>query len=95
MVVNYFHFVGISIAPIKTDAILFVDPDAELSFAIATQLFQPVAGWNHQILQGQRGVQHIELLQCLAMEPGWEPLAPSRHPKHFGFSISEPGNHVL
>jgi hypothetical protein len=42
---------GIPIAPAEADSPLIIDPDAVLTGAITTQLFQPIAWWQCQVLE--------------------------------------------
>jgi hypothetical protein len=51
MVVCYLNVIGIPAFPDKADAPLIVNPDAILSFTIAFQGLQSVAGRNFEILK--------------------------------------------
>ena len=57
MVVDDFHIVGVAIPPNEADAILIIDSDAVLAFALAVQSLQPVSGRNIQIIQRHGGMQ--------------------------------------
>jgi hypothetical protein len=49
VVVRDFDFVGMIIHPSKADAILVVDPDAELSYAVTPETLEAVPRWNAQL----------------------------------------------
>jgi hypothetical protein len=44
VVIDNFDFVGIAIAPSKTDLVLIVDPQAPLARPVASQLHQHISG---------------------------------------------------
>jgi len=46
MVVRDFDLVRIAILPLKTDAILLIDPNAVLSLTVPVQSLQPVTRWH-------------------------------------------------
>src|SRR6185295_13507328 len=58
VVVDDLHFEGVVLAPFKTDSPAVVDPDAVLPSAVAFQCLQTVPGWNPQIQQALRVVEH-------------------------------------
>jgi hypothetical protein len=49
MVIDDLDHLSATVPPDKADAPLIVDPDAVLSSAIASQDFEPVAGWGAEI----------------------------------------------
>jgi hypothetical protein len=51
MVIHDFDALGTVVAPYEADAPLVIDPDAVLAGALATQQFQPIAGWRRQVAQ--------------------------------------------
>jgi hypothetical protein len=61
MIISDFNFKSIAITPHETDAILVVDPNAMLSFAIPLQGFQMVARKYGKIRKSNRCVDLHEL----------------------------------
>jgi hypothetical protein len=61
VVVRDFDFVGITILPRETDAVLIVDADAVLASAVAFQALQPVPGRDRQIRQVPSPIDLIQL----------------------------------
>src|SRR6516225_543020 len=58
----------------KTDAPLIVDADAPLTFAVATQGFQSVAGRHAKIVERMGVLDHLQLAlgdSCKCLEPPW------------------------
>ena len=64
VVVNDFDFVRIAIPPFKTNPPLIVNPNAVLSLAITSQLFQSIARRSTQIDETFRGVEEQEFSVC-------------------------------
>jgi len=93
VIVHYFHNMRISIAPHKANSILIVDSDAVLAFPASAELFQPVPRGYAQILQCQRGVEDVELLQSLPIQLRGKTLASARRPKSLGVRIPESRDH--
>jgi len=60
VIVNDLNIGRTRIGPSETDPKLIVDPDAVLSFPVASQSLKSVAGRNPQVLQNMRLVQLIE-----------------------------------
>jgi hypothetical protein len=89
MVVDDFHIVGIAVPPYEADAILIIDSDAVLTFALAVQSLQPVSRGNIQIIQRHRGMQQEKLLQCTHFQIGGNPSASPRLPKLLRIRIPE------
>ena len=95
MVVNYLHIVGILFLPAEADAPLVVDPDAELSPAVALQRFETVATRYTQHLETSSRINQLELAsrRCLNL---------SRQPPNFdaleyggGMLVGEASDPVL
>jgi hypothetical protein len=61
MIIDNFDVVSVTIAPYETDPPLVVNPNAVLTSAAATELFQVLAQRNPQVLQRLLVVQHREL----------------------------------
>ena len=68
MIIHDFHFVGIPLAPDKTDAPLVVDADAVLSSSAAVKRFQVIAWWRPQIPKLRGNVQLSQLTLCHSLE---------------------------
>jgi hypothetical protein len=66
--------------PAEAHAELCVDPDAELSGAIASERFQPVARWYSEIFQPARDLQLSELASRYRFDvrPTLDPAAVSQ-----------------
>jgi hypothetical protein len=93
MVVDDFHVVGVAISPLEADAILIIDSDAVLTFALAVQSLQPVSGRYTQIIQRHGGMQQEELFQCPHFQIGGNPSTSPRLPKLLRIRIPEACNH--
>jgi hypothetical protein len=63
MVINNFNVVGMTANEAETYSPLIVDANAPLACAVALQLLQTVIGWNSQVLQLFRTVEHGQLAQ--------------------------------
>jgi hypothetical protein len=61
MVVRDFDFVGITVLPAKTHAVLLIEPDTVLAGPITTEPFEPVPRRNLQLLQSPDPVQLVQL----------------------------------
>jgi len=61
VVVHYFHTIGVSALPYKTDAPLVVYPDTMLSGATSLKLLKPVGEGHSQEFQLTRCGNHFEL----------------------------------
>ena len=61
MVVDDGDIECISVSPTKADAPLVVDPNAVVAGAIATELLQPIARWDPQIVELRAGIELDEL----------------------------------
>jgi hypothetical protein len=93
VVVHDLHVEGIPFTPLEADSPLIVDPDAVLAAAVASESFQPVAGWHTQIGKTLGVVQHSQLSpRCLLDIPAKSPdHFPS--PDTFGVSVPEGSDH--
>ncbi len=60
MVVHDLHIVSIAVSPLKTYAILVVDPNRVLTLTGALKVLKPVARWNSQIIQSCGGMNHVK-----------------------------------
>ena len=89
MVVDDFHTVGVAVPPHEADVILIIDSDAVLALALAVQSLESVSGGNIQIIQGHRGMQQEQLLQCPHFQIGGNPWASPSSPKLIRIRIPE------
>jgi len=63
VIIRDLNFVRVTLAPLETNAVLIVDANAVLAFAIAAQPLKPVAGRNEKVCQGRSRVQHLQFLE--------------------------------
>lgn len=78
MIIRDLYVVGPVFAPEETNAVLIVNPDAVLSFAISSQRFEAISWRDPQIIQSGGGMNHIELSsrdRCNARPAAAFPLA--------------------
>src|SRR5699024_8343462 len=52
---NDLHLLRSGVVPHKADAPLVVDPDAVLSYSIALERLEPIAGWDAEVFERARG----------------------------------------
>src|SRR5271165_1357998 len=93
VVIHYLNIVGVSIAPNKADAVLVVDANGMLSFAITPQLLQVVAGWHAKVLNCERSIQDHQFSSCNFTKIGRNAAAPACSPERFSIVVSEARNH--
>jgi hypothetical protein len=74
VVIHDFEVICVAVSPHKTDAELIVNAYGILPFAIAVQCVQPVSGWNPEILQSARRVNHCEFSFRYGAQIRWRPL---------------------
>ncbi len=65
VVVDDFDIGGAFLSPGETDAPLVIDADGMLAATVTGQRFEPVCGWRAQVVKSARGMEHVELSQCL------------------------------
>lgn len=95
MVVNNFDVVRIFILPNKADAVLVVDPDALLSFAVALERLQPVARRHFQIVQLDGGVENGQPLPGRSPDARRDAAAFAGRPQSLCVLIPEAHDHAL
>src|SRR5215210_2305853 len=61
VVVNYLHLFGSAFRPRETHSVLLVDSYAVLAFSVSSELFQPVARRDPQVVQLRGLVDLVEL----------------------------------
>jgi hypothetical protein len=60
MIVDDFDLFGPVGRPTETDAPLPVDPDAELSSAVALERLELISWWRAQLIKANRRIEHIK-----------------------------------
>lgn len=61
MIVDDFDIKGVAVFPAEADAPLVIDPDTPLAGAVAGELFEPVAGWHAEEVEGGGAVELLQL----------------------------------
>ena len=59
--------------PFKTDSPLIINSDAMLSCAVTAKFFEPICGWNSQIIKADRIVDHAQFPQSYLLNVRWQP----------------------
>lgn len=77
MVIDYLNASGVTVAELKTNAPLIIDPDAPLAFAFSLQGFQAVSRRNPQLINPDHSIQHGEFSQCNGFDGAELPTALS------------------
>jgi hypothetical protein len=72
VVIGDFYVSGIAVLPLEANAILFVDPDGVLAFAILAEGVQLVFWWHFQVSQFLCGGQHSKFTSGDFHNVGWE-----------------------
>jgi hypothetical protein len=83
MIVADFDVMGVAICITKADSPLIVDPNGELTVAIAPQPFQPIAGRDTQIINDLRCIQGRQLPLCSFKNIARQTFGPSRQKELF------------
>ena len=63
MVIRNLYRMGVPIVPPEAYPPLIIDPNAVLAPAVPLEFLQSVSGWEPQVLQCFRGIQHKKLSQ--------------------------------
>ncbi len=92
MVICDFNLVCIAVTPHEADPELIVDPDAVLSFAVALQWFQAIAGKKSKIRDYLSGV-NLDELSLNNQSKAVEPFGVSAVKNDLRISGSERSNH--
>ncbi len=93
MIIYNLDTVGIPIVPFKTDPPLVIDANAVLACAIPFQLFQLVRGWNAQVVECHRPVQHSQLAKGALLNRGRKLSRTLAVEDFFGFVTPEGSYH--
>lgn len=94
MVINDFHVIRMGAFPAEANAVLIIDADAVLSFAIARKLLQAVARRNAEIVERFSGIQEQQFPQRRALKRARQFAAPFAVEKTFGLGVPEAANHA-
>jgi hypothetical protein len=89
VVVHDFNVERIGVTPYKANAVLIVDADAVLTFAVFRQRFKMVSAWNCQVREAGGPMQNCEFLQGGASDVSWNAPAFARIPKQFSIGVFE------
>src|SRR5699024_8785712 len=84
VVVNDLHLLRSGVRPYETYPPLVVDPDAVLPNPITFESFEPVAGWDAEVLDGLRRSHLTKLAQCNPMDPRIDRPHMLTTPQSFG-----------
>jgi hypothetical protein len=87
MVINDLHTLSAMTGPAEADPPLIIDPDAVLSFSVATQSLQPIAGRNPQVIEAGGD---LELAQLAASHDRDTLKAPDALSAREGFGVGTP-----
>jgi hypothetical protein len=68
MIIYDFDIVRAGTAPLKTDSPLPVDSDAVLPLAISLQGFKPVPGRDAKLLETNRSIEQLQLIECFLLD---------------------------
>jgi hypothetical protein len=68
MIIYNFNFINAVFSPFKTDSPLIIDVNAVLPFAYSLQRFKTVRGWDAQVIQSSRFMEHDQLSLCNALD---------------------------
>ena len=63
---------GVALLPLKTNAPLIVNADTPLTCSGTTGFFQPIGGWNSQIIDGEGIVNHAQFPQGDLLNIKWQ-----------------------
>lgn len=68
MIIDNFHFVGLSLAPAEADPPLVVDLDTVLAIALAAKLLEAISWREPQVIQCFGGIKHAQLSQGRSLQ---------------------------
>jgi hypothetical protein len=94
MIVDNLDVFGPVWRPTETDAPLLVDPDAELSPAIALERLKLISWWRAQLVEAYRRIEHVKLARGYRLERSpltWADAVPE---ESLSRPISEAPDHV-
>jgi hypothetical protein len=93
MVIRDFHVVSIWSTPNEADSVLIVDSYAVLPLPVTVQLFQPISGWNLQVIQREGTIKHGQFAPGYA---GWRPAPrPAGSPDFRRLFVGETPDHLV
>jgi hypothetical protein len=95
MVVDDFDILSASVLPNKAHPPLVIDADAVLASAIAPQKFKPISGWNFQVLQHPRLVDHAQFAKGDSLNIRGQLSAAAPGPHETGFLVCETADHGI
>jgi len=93
VVIHDLDFIGVPLAPRKTDAPLVIDADAVQTLPIAFQTLQPISRQRRERSEIRRCVEHVQFPEGLALN-GLEPAYDFSVEEALGISASEGPDHT-
>src|SRR5271166_5425826 len=94
VIVGDLYVVRIALAPREADAVLVIDANAVLPFAIASEPLQSVAGRQRQVAQRSSRVQHLQFPKRGFVKACRNATAAFFVPKSLRLGIPESLNHM-
>jgi len=92
MVIDYFDFERVAVAPSETDPKLIIDTDTVLTGTVSAQRFEPVPRRNPQVAQSCSTVQHGEFAHGDAFNGDPTAYTPTLE-QCSGFGVEKGANH--
>jgi hypothetical protein len=93
VVIHDFNFIGVPLAPRKTNPPLVVDASAVLTLSITFEALQAISWQRRERSEIRRGVEHSEFTKGLALD-GLEPANSFSMEEALGISASEGPDHI-
>lgn len=93
MVIRNLYRIGVPIVLLEAYPPLIIDPNAVLAPAAPLEFLQSVSGWEPEVLQRFRGVQHKKLSQRSPVNLIRQPRGPLTPEETLRFGISKPLDH--
>src|SRR5699024_8152102 len=94
VVVNDLHLLRSGVGPHKADAPLVVDPDAVLSYSIALERLEPIAGWDAEVFERARGPHLTKFASRVPVDPPIYRPHTLTAPQPFGLLVAERSDHA-
>src|SRR6516162_7717318 len=76
VVVHNLDLVGVSVPPLKADAVLVTDANAVLAFPITSEALQAVAGRQGEVAKRSGRIHDLQFLQSGLSQTGWDAPTP-------------------
>jgi hypothetical protein len=95
VVVHNLDLVGVSVPPLKADAVLVIDANAVLAFPITSEPLQAVAGRQSEVAKRSGRINDLQFLQSGPPHTGWDAPTPLFFPNPLRFRIAESFDHTV